>query len=60
MGVLVRARFDVEALSKDECCFRDDELPATGLCAEGGVTSWSIKARVLACFSRLFKSSSEI
>jgi hypothetical protein len=39
MGVLVRARFNVKALSKDECRFRDDKLPVIGLCTEGGVTS---------------------
>jgi hypothetical protein len=39
MGVLVRARFDVKELGKDEYCLRDDELPITGLYAERGVAS---------------------
>jgi hypothetical protein len=32
----VRARFNVKALSKDKCRFRDDELPIIGLYIEGG------------------------
>jgi hypothetical protein len=35
----VQACFNVKALSKNECRFRDDELPTIGLYVEGGVTS---------------------